>query len=208
MMPARTARFALKFVLKFVLRFVLKPVSTVCLAFVATSARGDAQPRRPVVRARATGVSIALRSSLDVWIVERFRGAGLLPDSTTPGIPGTRGASIARIEGIRAGATSDTVFALHFTARPGGAALQNGESVRLAGPTGTIAPISGIVLVRRAFRAPRVPQAGGSSASGDGVDADGWRYGWAYLVSLPRAGRTTPVTTFRGWMLVSGSAVK
>jgi hypothetical protein len=145
-------------------------------------------------------------SSLDVWIVERFRGAGLLPDSAVERTNDIAESVQPRIESARAGSSSDTVIALHFAPRPANAAFENGQALRLAGPTGTIAPIVGTVLARRAFRAPRVPQANGNMASGNATNDARWRYGWAYIVSLPKAGRVTPAATFRGWLLLDGSA--
>ena len=149
-----------------------------------------------------------LLSALDVWIVERFRNAGLLPDSTAASAADNRSATLARIESARAGNSTDTLFALHFAPHPTDGAFVTGQAVRLAGPTGTIAPLAGIVLARRAFSAPRVPAANGNVARGDAANDALWRYGWAYLVALPKAGLSTPPATFRGWLLLDGSTPK
>ena len=174
------------------------------------AARDSLRARESAVRAlpKPSRESLRLLSALDVWIVERFRNAGLLPDSTADNAAGNRGASLARIESARAGSTTDTLFALHFAPNPTGGAFSTGQAVRLAGPTGTIAPLVGTVLARRAFRAPRVPGANGNIAGGNAANDALWRYGWAYLVSLPTSGRGTPPATFRGWLLLDGSATK
>ncbi|MEO7520915.1 MAG: hypothetical protein ABIW79_03765 [Gemmatimonas sp.] len=155
-----------------------------------------------------TTLDMRVLSSLDVWIVERFRGAQLLPDSVAARAARDGGGALPRIESARGGGSVDTLFALHFTPRATEGALASRQTVRLAGPTGTIAPLTGTVVARRAFRAPRVPGANVHVASGDSATDASWRYGWAYIVSLPNAGRGTPAATFRGWLLLDGSAPK
>lgn len=170
----------------------LVTVVLLCAPFVANT-QSPAKARGPV--------SGAIRSStaLDVWIVERFRGAQLLPDSAAPQRSVAADASLARIESVGVGASTDTLFALHFGNRPGAPALERAGAIRLAGPTGTITPMAARLLARRPFRAPRMPRAS------NGSDGD-WRYGWAYLSVLPTAGRSTPVATFRGWLLLDAPA--
>jgi len=64
---------------------------------------------------------------------------------------------------------------------------------RLVGANGTMATVTGRVLQRRLFRAPRVP---GADPGGE----EQWRYGWAYLVVVPH-GDNWPVGRYRSWLL-------
>ena len=155
----------------------------------------DAQTRA------ATNASMRVASSLDNWIVDRFRGAQLLEDTDTISHSIATDATIARIESVHPGGRTDTLFALHFSSRRSSAALERIAPVRLAAPTGTVAPIAVRLLARRPFRAPRAPKA-------NSANENDWRYGWAYLVALPKAGRSTPAATFRGWLLLDASAPK
>jgi hypothetical protein len=167
------------------------------------------EARRPgVLQDASSPARMRALNSLDVWLAERFRGVQLLPDTAAGRTSDMADGAPARIESARAGNNSDTLFALHFAARPANGALESGRTVQLAGPTGTVAPLAGTVLARRAFRAPRTPQANANIASGDKANDASWRYGWAYIVSLPKAGRITPATTFRGWLLLDGGAPK
>ncbi len=133
-----------------------------------------------------------------MWLVSRFRGAQLLADSSsdTPSVAAE--SSLPRVEGTRDGRGADTLFALHSGARLGTPVLGNAVSVQLAGPTGTITPLSARVIARRAFRAPRRP---GAPVN----DAAAWRYGWSYLIVLPRGTRETPAARYRGWLLLSAA---
>ncbi|HYW32259.1 MAG TPA: hypothetical protein VE869_12180 [Gemmatimonas sp.] len=164
----------------------------------------DAQDVRSAARVSATTIAVSrnaerARSSLDRWIVERYRGSQLLADSVSQSSAPTSDPVLPRIETVRAGAAADTLLAMHFLPRAGRPALQSGP-VRIAGSTGTITPLSATVVVRRQFRAPRLPAA--RPKEGD------WRYGWAYLAILPKVGRPLSATTFRGWLLLDAAAVK
>lgn len=142
-------------------------------------------------------------SSLDAWLVSRFRGAQLLTDSMPATASVAAESPLPRIEGTRAGRSSDTLYAIHIGARLGTPALAVDAVVQLTGPTGTITPLTARVIARRAFRAPRRP---GASSSADAA----WRYGWSYQVVMPHRGTTTggavvPVTRYRGWLLLAAA---
>ena len=145
--------------------------------------------------------SLRVATTLDVWIVQRYRGAQLLADTVTKSGSVAADALWPRIESMRSGGRNDTLFALHFSAHPGEPALGRRGAVRLAGPTGSMSPVAATLLSRRPFRAPRTPNAN----SGNERD---WRYGWAYIAALPKAGRTAPATTFRGWLLIDAGLPK
>jgi hypothetical protein len=160
------------------------------------------QPRPLSARERrARQDSARLSTTLDIWIVQRYRGAQLLPDTVTTTGSLAADALWPRIESMHAGGRNDTLFALHFSAHPGEPALGRRGPVRLAGPTGSMSPVGATVLSRRPFRAPRTPKA-------NSADERDWRYGWAYVAALPRAGRTAPATTFRGWLLIDAGTPK
>ena len=145
--------------------------------------------------------SLRLATTLDVWIVQRYRGAQLLPDTVTRAGSVAADALWPRIESMRSGRQTDTLFALHFAARPGEPALGRRSTVRLAGPTGSVSPVVATVLARRPFRAPRTP-------TPNNENERDWRYGWAYVAAFPKAGRTAPATTFRGWLLIDAGTPK
>ncbi|MES2522412.1 MAG: hypothetical protein V4617_06930 [Gemmatimonadota bacterium] len=170
------------------------------LATVVPEADAQAPGRLPAALVAANKVTERAMGSLDRWIVERYRGAQLLADSLSVPRSVTPDAVLPRVETVRGGTAADTLLALHFSPRAGSAALLSGSVVRIAGSTGTITPMSATVLARRPFRAPRLPMAK--------ANADDWRYGWAYLVILPKAGRALSATTFRGWLLLDAAAVK
>lgn len=147
-------------------------------------------------------LTAAVTSSLDTWVVMRYRGAQLLPDSMTTASADSlaSGTALARVESMRDGIKSDTLFAVQFVA-DGVDALTVDGAVRLAGPTGTVMPLTGRVIARRRFRAPGTLTA--------------WRSGWAYLVLVPsniaRANRgrsatnTSPTalqSSLNGWLLL------
>lgn len=134
-------------------------------------------------------------ASLDMWIVERYRGAQLLPDSgARSSLPVTQ-AGAPRVESARREGMRDTVVALHFGNTPWRAVLANSTPVQFADPTGSISGISGRVTARRAFRTPRVPGAR------DSVQDD-WRVGWAYLVAIPSRAANATTSGLNGWALV------
>ena len=134
-------------------------------------------------------------ASLDMWIVERYRGAQLLPDSgARSSLPMTQ-AGAPRVESARRVNVRDTVVALHFGNKPWRAGLANNTSVQFADPTGSVSGISGRVTARRAIRTPRVPGAR------DTVK-DEWRVGWAYLVAIPSRSANAATSGLNGWALV------
>lgn len=136
-------------------------------------------------------------SSLDSWIVGRYRGAQLLPDSTAEAPSLAANGPRPRIEAVRQGRRADTLLAVHFRAERDAPLLAVGARTTLSGPTGAITPIAAQVLARRLFRAPRAP---GSLSMPD----SNWRFGWAYLVVVPHVtGR--PSGRYRGWTLLEAS---
>ncbi len=147
-----------------------------------------AQGKRPVAIPESM-------TALDTWVVIRLRGSQLLPDSTPAVRSVANDAVLPRIESVREGGRVDSLYALHYAERPGVPALASSGSVRIVGPTGTI------IAARRPFRAPRAPGA-------DSNQEKDWRYGWSYLVLLPKTGRIAPATVFRGWMLVDTTAAR
>jgi len=157
--------------------------------------RTGARATQPTVAPPKAGQSVpAAMMSLDTWVVLRLRGAQLQPDSTPLVRSVVANALLPRIESVRGGTRADSLFALHYAERPGDPSLANNGAVRIVGPTGTITPVSGRIVARRPFRAPRTPQA-------DHNQERDWRYGWAYLIVLPKAGRLAPASVFRGWMV-------
>lgn len=134
-------------------------------------------------------------NALDRWIVQRFRGAQLLPDQTAaqPTIS-LRGAA-PRIESVQTGTRADTLWALHFGADSLPVPLGRTARVQLVGPSGTIMPMTVRLLERRAFRAPRTPRSAAVRADSS------WRYAWAYLAVIPHR-RGSPPSRYRGWLLL------
>ncbi len=132
---------------------------------------------------------------LDHWIVTRYRGAGLLPDTAnaSPSLASSR--TPPRIESVAPGSTTDSLWAVHFTSTDPLPAFALNAMVRLTGPTGTVTPLSARVVARRPFRAPRVPGASPTRP-------DAWRDGWAYLVILPHDA-SRQVARYRGWLLLA-----
>ena len=139
-------------------------------------------------------------TSLDTWIVVRLRGAQLFPDSEPVVRSVATDAVLPHIESVRDGQRFDSLFALQYSERPGVAALAASGAVRLVGPTGTIMPIAGRVIARRPFRALRAPTANHN-------EERDWRYGWAYLIAVPKTGRSSSAV-FRGWMVVDTLGVR
>lgn len=142
-------------------------------------------------------------SSLDAWLVSRFRGAQLLADSTPATASVAAESPLPRIEGTRAGRATDTLYAIHFGTRLGTPALSVNTVVQLTGPTGTITPLTARVVARRAFRAPRRPGTPSSVSAA-------WRYGWSYQVVMPRGAKANgesaaPASRYRGWLLLASN---
>jgi hypothetical protein len=132
---------------------------------------------------------------LDAWIVTRYQGAQLFPDAEFTATSLATSGPRPRVEGTSTGATSDTIFAVHFSAMWAAPALGKSAWVQLAGATGTLTPLRARIIGRRAFRAPRTP--GPSTLRPD----SNWRYGWAYLALLPHDDRRS-VSRLRGWLLL------
>ena len=147
--------------------------------------------------AAAAGIAPAT-DPLDAWIVTRYRGAQLFPDAAFTVTSPSRSGPRPRIEAAIAGARSDTILAVHFSAMWTAPALAPTARAQLAGPTGTITPLTVRIVGRRAFRAPRTP--GPSTLRLD----SNWRYGWAYLAVVPHDSRR-PVARLRGWLLLEPS---
>lgn len=171
-----------------------------------TAQQKSQQTARPVRRAVAPGAAsrasakaaardAAALTSLDTWLVVRLRGAELLPDSAPAPRSMVTDAVLPRIESVRDGQRADTLYALSHTEHLALPLLAAPAVVRIVGPTGTVTPIVGNVIARRPFRARRAPKANTN-------DEKDWRYGWAYMIVLPKAGRTTPAAVFRGWMVI------
>lgn len=155
----------------------------------------SAQGTTGATSARKAVQAAAALTSLDTWLVTRLRAAQLLPDSSPTARSIVTDAVLPRIESVRDGQQFDTLYALHHAERRGLPSLATGVAVRIVGPTGTVTPIVGSVLARRPFRATRAPKANSN------VEND-WRYGWAYLIVLPKTGRTASASVFRGWMVL------
>lgn len=132
---------------------------------------------------------------LDAWVVTRYRGAQLFPDAEFTATSLATSGPRPRVESTIAGRRADTLVAVHFSAMWAAPALGKNARVQLAGPTGTVVPITARIIGRRAFRAPRTP--GPSTLRPD----SNWRYGWAYLAVIAHDdGRL--VSRFRGWLLL------
>jgi hypothetical protein len=157
--------------------------------------------------------------TIDTWLVARYRGVQLLPDSVIGGAPlgdqisvtanatanaedaqgeratATADAAYPRVESVIATAVADTLLALQFGAQTGRAPLAAGATVRLSGPTGAISAATGRIVARRAFRTPSTPAMGRTEASA-------WRYGWAYVAVVTRSDKRAASSGFRSWMLM------
>ena len=107
--------------------------------------------------------------------------------------------------GVLLGLSSDDGTRIAIALALGTPALAVNAVVQLTGPTGTITPLSGRVLARRAFRAPRRP---GAPSNTDAA----WRYGWSYQVVMPHrvkanGAAAVPVARYRGWLLLEMAPV-
>ncbi|MEO7361124.1 MAG: hypothetical protein ABI120_12405 [Gemmatimonadaceae bacterium] len=159
-------------------------------ALVATSVVAVLTMRASVLPAQNTPEL----SSLDMWIVQRYRGAHLLPDSGARGTATYAQAGAPRIESTRSVTRRDTVVALHFGAAMWRPSMATTAVVQLADPSGTVSGIAGKVTARRAFRAPRI------AGARDTVPGE-WRIGWAYLVAIPARVANASASGFSGWAL-------
>ncbi|MEP6778503.1 MAG: hypothetical protein ABJC26_01340, partial [Gemmatimonadaceae bacterium] len=150
----------------------------IAAAVACTFARPTVQAQTKKSPPPRLAISPSLQS-LDQWIVMRFRGAQLLPDSSDRGSAAiATQLSAPRIETSRNAGKQDTVVALHYSPTFWLPTLAAGASVQLTDPSGAVSTITGKIAARRAFRAPRV------SGARDTVNAE-WRIGWAYLVAIP-----------------------
>lgn len=133
-------------------------------------------------------------SSLDLWIVQRYRGAQLLPDSGVRSTATLAQAGAPRVEATRSTTRRDTIVALHFGPAIWRPTLATAAAVQLADPTGTVSGIAGKITARRAFRTPR------KAGARDSVKDD-WRIGWAYLVAIPTRSANASASGFSGWAI-------
>jgi len=147
------------------------------------------------ILASGTGAAAQGSDRLDAWIVTRYRGAQLFPDAEFTATSLATSGPRPRIEASMDGARADTLVAVHFSAMWAAPALAKTAKAQLAGPTGTITPLTVRIVGRRAFRAPRTP--GPSTLRLD----SNWRYGWAYLAVVPHDSRR-PASRLRGWLLL------
>lgn len=137
-------------------------------------------PERPAAKAP--------QLALDTWIVQHYRDAQLLADSSTPTartLP-----ALPRIESARAGVGPDTLVAVQFSSDRDIMPLPLASRVRLASPSGARSTVEADIIARRAFRAPRRPADGP-------VKAEEMRSGWAYLALIRGA---AAASGFRGWL--------
>lgn len=176
-----------------------------CLATMTSEAQNStgAARKAPAINASAPVAKITNPrelSSLDIWIVQRYRGAQLLPDSgIRASSPVRQAAGAPRVESARTTGRRDTIVALHFEPTYWRASLGTAAPVQLADPTGAISSVTGRITARRAFRAPRV------AGARDTVAGD-WRVGWAYLVAIPPRSANAAASGFNGWALVEAAA--
>lgn len=147
---------------------------------------------------QASAQNSAELSSLDMWIVQRYRGAQLLPDSGARGSYTFAQAGAPRVESARTSARRDTVVALHFGTALWRPNLNTAAAVQLADPSGTVSGIAGKITARRAFRAPR-------KAGARDTVKDDWRIGWAYLVAIPARSANASPSGFAGWAVAETS---
>ncbi|MEO7998091.1 MAG: hypothetical protein ABI852_11635 [Gemmatimonadaceae bacterium] len=137
-------------------------------------------------------------SSLDMWIVQRYRGAQLLPDSGARSTATLVQAGAPRVESTRTTARRDIVVALHFGSAMWRSTLNTSAAVQLADPTGAISGIAAKITARRAFRTPR-------KAGARDTVKDDWRIGWAYLVAIPARAANASPSGFAGWAIAETS---
>ncbi|MEP6836146.1 MAG: S41 family peptidase [Gemmatimonas sp.] len=131
-------------------------------------------------------------SALDLWIVQRYKMARLLPDSGARTTVTASPIGAPRVESARTVGRRDTVVALQFATTYGRAALGTTATIQLADPSGAVSSVTGRITARRAFRTPRV------AGARDSVK-DEWRVGWAYLVALPSRVANASPSGFNGW---------
>lgn len=135
-------------------------------------------------------------SALDLWIVQRYKTAQLLPDSALRPVSVQKQHTAPRVESARTNTRRDTLVALQFGTGYWRAALGTTTPVQLADPAGVVSTVTGRITARRAFRTPRV------AAARDTVKDD-WRIGWAYLVAIPPRSANASPSGFNGWAVVA-----
>lgn len=134
-------------------------------------------------------------STLDIWIVSKFRGANLLPDSVVSRASFVSGQTYPRIESVVTGETLDTLYAVMFSSRVGTQPMfKIGARTRVMDASGIFMPGFARIAGQRAFRAPRVP---GAAATQE----NHWRYGNAYIVVVPHVSKLSPARLY-GWLIV------
>ena len=177
-------------------------VLSLAIALTPQISAAQDPPAKPVVQPRPTRArpgDVArggvLTSALDSWLVTRFRNAQLLDDSLDASAFVEENLQYPRVESARQAPGGDTLLAIHFGSGPRMPALRSASVVRMSGPSGSITSHTARIMVRRAFRAPKVPSASASEESA-------WRYGWAYLAVITRGVRPSPSLGYRGWLLI------
>lgn len=170
-------------------RAVVRGVVRRMTVVVVSALAAIAPPIAPLVAQNSPALS-----SLDLWIVQRYRGAQLLPDSGVRSTATLVQAGAPRVESTRSANRRDTVVALHFGPAMWRPTLATSAAVQLADPTGTISGIAGKITARRAFRTPR------KAGARDSVKDD-WRIGWAYLVAIPVRSANASASGFSGWAI-------
>ncbi len=183
-------------------RFASGLVLSLAVALTPQTSFAQDPPAKPVVHARPTRAKPGdvarggvLMSALDSWLVTRFRNAQLLDDGLGASTSVEENVQYPRVESAREAPGGDTLFAIHFGPGSPMPALRPASVVRMSGPSGSITSHTARVVVRRSFRAPKVPSARTS-------DGGAWRYGWAYLAVITRGVRPSPSLGYRGWLLI------
>lgn len=154
----------------------------------------NAQPQPAPAKNPGSKIGPALQS-LDEWVILRFRGVQLLPDSGVGGASPVGRSGAPRIETARTAARRDTLVALHFDTSFWQPAFSPGATVRFADHAGTVTSVAAQITARRAFRAPRKPGARNDHQ-------EDWRVGWAYLVAMPLRIANAAPSGFNGWSIV------
>src|SRR4051812_26575716 len=89
------------------------------------SAQGKRATSRP------TGAQLSpSQLSLDEWVLLRYRGGELLPDSSARPTAGALRTVAPRVEGARSSTVRDTLVAVQFDTTPGRPSLNVGAAVR------------------------------------------------------------------------------
>ncbi len=153
------------------------------------SAPGGREGRERAERVSALG-------ALDQWLVQRYRGVQLLPDSARAPWSVAASSPLARVETMRAGGQMDTLYAVHVGVREDMPPLRTRSRARLTGPTGSISPLEVRVIARRPFQTLGRP-------AGVQAPISAWRHGWAYVALVPRTSPRTANSRYHGWLLLA-----